>query len=98
MAKIGDEIQIAHEEAGHPLFYFSKPYMYEENNPEIRSEGLEYKLEKEQLGYRLQKVLTQEGKAWLADPKRVFPVGFNHTLVKTTISSPAADEVAFGSV
>jgi cellulose synthase/poly-beta-1,6-N-acetylglucosamine synthase-like glycosyltransferase/transposase-like protein len=96
---IEGEVQIAPAESGHPLFYFPKPYMFEKDNPEIKSEGLEYKLEKGQFEYKLKKVLTPEGKAWLADPNRRFPVIVDPTLVKSTVTTGiVAGESTLGSV
>jgi cellulose synthase/poly-beta-1,6-N-acetylglucosamine synthase-like glycosyltransferase/transposase-like protein len=84
MAQVGNEVQIASEEGGAPLFSFTRPLMYEEKNPELKSEGIIFQLEKEPLGYRVKKVLTEEGKRWLADPSRVFPVVIDPTMVQSS--------------
>ncbi len=99
LAKVENEIHLAPEESGQPIFYFPKPFMYEKENPEVKNEGLKYGLKKTQFGYQLKKVLTPEGKDWLADPERRYPVVIDPTLVKSTVvSGPGVSGHAFGSV
>jgi hypothetical protein len=54
------------------VFTIEAPYMYEKNNPEKKSTGLNYTIEETDGGYVLNKVINDEGKAWLA--KASFPV------------------------
>lgn len=75
------EVHFASDEGGFPLITFTAPFMFEQNNSDQVSTGIEYRLEKQTIGWKLQKVLTPEGKQWLADPNRIFPVVIDPTSV-----------------
>lgn len=94
-----DEIQFTPESGGEPIITFRRPYMYEEVNPQEKIFGIEYKLEKSQFGWKLKKVLTEEGRKWLADPSRVFPIIIDPTQVVSTINTGISpSESLYGSV
>ncbi len=93
LAQVGEEIQVAPAEGGESLFYFQKPYLYEEKNPENKSQGIKYEMEKSQFGWRIKKVLTDEGKNWLSDPARDFPVVLDPTLVKSNVEASGMTDV-----
>ncbi len=91
------EIVFASKTGGQDLFKFNKPYMYEEKNPDVRSEAIVYELEKRGGEYFLRKKLTEEGKKWLADPARIFPVVIDPTIVMSNVlaSGAVAQETQF---
>ncbi len=56
-------------------FTIPQPVMYELNHPEQKSSGVKYEIKRlAKNSYTIDKVITDEGKAWLADPKRVYPI------------------------
>jgi hypothetical protein len=65
------------------LWTIAEPILYERDNPDISNLGVSYELQCEEPfatsllpchTYRLTKVLTEEGRRWLADPARQYPV------------------------
>jgi hypothetical protein len=56
-------------------FIIPPPVMYEQNNSQQRSNGIRYEIkELEKNSYEINKVITEEGKAWLSDPARIYPI------------------------
>jgi cellulose synthase/poly-beta-1,6-N-acetylglucosamine synthase-like glycosyltransferase len=92
------EISLAPKQGGEAVFTFQKPFMYEEKNPERRSEAIVYELQKKGSDYILRKTLTEDGKKWLSDPARQFPVLLDPTIYRSDVSAGiAAIEAQFGS-
>ncbi|MBU0964712.1 hypothetical protein KKC06_06760, partial [Patescibacteria group bacterium] len=52
--------------SGNIVFSMHQPYMYEKNNPEKSSYGVEYEFVANEAGYILNKKITETGKDWLA--------------------------------
>src|SRR3989344_5266102 len=88
-------VHLVTSEGGSPVFTFEKPYLYEEKHPEVKNEGIRYEIEKGAFDYTVKKVLTEEGKIWLADPNRSYPVVVDPTLYQ---SSPVATGIAQNEV
>ncbi|KKS84882.1 MAG: Glycosyl transferase family 2 [Candidatus Gottesmanbacteria bacterium GW2011_GWB1_43_11] len=88
-------VHLVPSEGGSPVFTFEKPYLYEEKHPEVKNEGIRYEIEKGAFDYTVKKVLTEEGKIWLADPNRSYPVVVDPTLYQ---SSPVATGIAQNEV
>lgn len=79
------------------MITFTAPFMYEEGNQEEKSFEIRYELEKKQFGWTLKKALTEEGRKWLADPTRQFPVVIDPTAVNSVIQATVTDaETNFG--
>src|SRR3989338_1014985 len=94
-----EEIVLASNAGGPGLFSFTKPYMYEQDHPEEKNFGISYTLAKKAIGWELEKELSPEGKEWLADPDRAFPVVIDPTQVTLVIQgSLNATETQFSSV
>jgi hypothetical protein len=52
-----------------------QPVMYEQRNPDNKSYGISYEVIPQQnQTYQINKVITNEGKAWLADSNRQYPI------------------------
>jgi len=69
------------------VFQIPKPVMYELDNRYIESYGLHYEVIKQQDQIILSKIIDEKGAAWLADPKRQYPVAIDATTVDTSTSS-----------
>lgn len=80
-----NEIYFASADSGLPVVHFTQPFLYEKAHPEEKSYGIEYKLEKTSTGYVLSKEMTNEGRLWLQDPKRNFPVVIDPSIVTSII-------------
>jgi hypothetical protein len=72
-----------HEEAGALTFYQDKtpaftiprPVLYEQNNPTIKSYGINYETKNQGTNtYSISKVISSEGLSWLSDPSRQYPI------------------------
>ena len=94
------EILFAPKDGGEPEFSYTKPFMYEASNSDVRSEGIVFELEN--MGndtYSLRKSITTEGLTWLQDPARVYPVIIDPTMVKSNLFTgiDGANRVNLGS-
>jgi hypothetical protein len=57
------------------VFTIPRPLMYEAKNPNIISFGLKYEIKPSaESQYSINKVITAEGKKWLSDPHRNYPI------------------------
>jgi hypothetical protein len=59
------------------VFTLPHPVMYETGNPTNRSEGIVYEITPDKDQLIITKVITEEGQAWLSDPKRVYPIAID---------------------
>jgi len=69
------------------IFAIKAPFMYEQSNIDNKSYELTYVVEKKTVGYKLVKQLTEEGKRWLSDPNRSFPIVIDPTAVNSVIQA-----------
>ncbi|MEK7166083.1 MAG: hypothetical protein AAB874_04740, partial [Patescibacteria group bacterium] len=94
----GDKIIFTVENSNTPIITYEAPFMYEENNPLNRNFGIEYQLEKTGSGWKVRKMLTNEGLKWFQDKERLFPVIIDPTQVTSVIQgSITAAESDYGS-
>ena len=63
-----------YDSKNNPVWFIPKPVMYELNNPGKINYGLHYEITQAGVNYFISKVLDQEGKDWLKDPDRIYPV------------------------
>ena len=101
-----ENVSLLSPEPGHFIFTDNKtkeekfrldtPKMYELDNQTEVSFGIRYQLEKENNGkYIIHIVINEEGREWLADPDRVYPVAIDPSvIISGTISSA---ETSYGS-
>lgn len=84
---------------GAPLFSAEAPYLYEEGNPEVRSTGVRFEIVGDGEALMLRKTLTEEGRQWLADPTRQFPVVLDPSVVRSEplTTGYVAAEAEYGS-
>jgi hypothetical protein len=79
------------------LWVIPEPVMYEVANPEFRSFGLHYEIQTlNENTVLLTKVLDQEGKDWLSDSNRVYPLVID-TTAGPNAPGTVADDATVGS-
>lgn len=83
-ARAEDEQISFFNQAGEKVFSFGQPLIYEQANPEVKSFGIKFVLEKDTFGFKLKKQITEEGKTFLADSTRVYPVVIDPTVITTS--------------
>jgi hypothetical protein len=78
----GKKVNFYHKNTNELLWFIQEPFMYEQNNREVINTGLHYEINCNEQdksieqcnNLTLTKVFDEEGKAWLSDPARVYPV------------------------
>jgi hypothetical protein len=75
----GRAINAYHKKTNKLLWVIPEPVMYEVANPEVRNYGLHYEITPAGENVILAKVLDQEGKDWLSDPTRSYPLVIDTT-------------------
>src|SRR5258706_5386767 len=68
---------ITFSKGGKEAFTLPHPVMYETGNPNKASNGIVYEIKKDQDHLVITKVITAEGKAWLADKTRKYPIAID---------------------
>ncbi len=72
-----DDGSISFYEKNKVAFTLPHPVMYETGDPSQISSGIVYEIKKDNGEFIITKVITDEGKAWLADPKRIYPIAID---------------------
>ncbi|MEF8848233.1 MAG: hypothetical protein V5A68_03780 [Candidatus Thermoplasmatota archaeon] len=78
-----NQIFFYNQSEGNVLFKIPEPVMWEEKNPLNRSYGLKYEITKLNDTIFLDKVLTENGRSWLNDENRSYPVVIDATWENT---------------
>lgn len=69
------------------VFTLPHPVMYETANQENKSEGIVYEIKEDNGELIITKVITDEGRSWLADPARVYPIAIDLVIDNADTSS-----------
>ncbi len=89
VANYSQSIQFNHPGTNKLLWYIPTPFMYEQNNPTTKHDGVKFTLNCDQPNIPLKdcrtliltKEITPEGQKWLDDPNRNYPVIIDPTVM-----------------
>ena len=79
-------------------FTLPHPVMYETGNMGVKSEGIVYEIKKDGDQLIITKVITKEGQAWLADPKRAYPIAIDLVIDNGDTSSNWTSSDPFATI
>lgn len=74
---VNDDGSISFYNKSKEVFTLPHPVMYETGDPTQKSEGIVYEIKADGDQLIITKVITEVGKTWLSDPKRVYPIAID---------------------
>jgi len=63
------------------FFILPRPIMYEESDNQVSSTGIKYEIIQNDKDFTITTIITDEGKAWLQDPSRKYPIVIDPTVI-----------------
>jgi hypothetical protein len=63
------------------FFILPRPIMYEELDNQVSSTGIKYEINQNDKDFTITTIITDEGKSWLQDPSRKYPIVIDPTVI-----------------
>jgi len=78
---IDDQGSIYFKNNDKDFFILPRPIMYEESDNQVSSTGIKYEIKQNDKDFTITTIITDEGKAWLQDPSRKYPIVIDPTVI-----------------